>query len=109
VNPEQQPVSRSDVTWPAAGSEPPPPSTPASELLARWDRIQSGFVDDPAGALIAAEQLANQVLAEARDCLERECAEIGHASHVHGASTEELRQCMKRYHTLVDRLLSMIC
>lgn len=106
MNPQQQHV-RSEATWPAGRAE--PTSTQIPELIARWDRIQAGFVDDPARALAEAEQLVNQVMTQARECLERESSEINSTGRAQGASTEDLRQCMKRYRMLVDRLLPMIC
>lgn len=84
------------------------PATDPGELMRRWDRIQAGFVDDPQRAVVEAEQLADQLLGQVRDALERERAGIVRAGHADGASTEDLRMCVKRYRALIDRLVTIV-
>jgi hypothetical protein len=79
------------------------------EVHRRLDRIQAGFVDDPVGAVTEAEQLAQRLLATVRDCLDRERAATERVGHANGASTEDLRICLKRYRALIDRLLAIGC
>ena len=95
-------------------------------FLESWRRIQSHFVDDPAGAVTEADRLLSDVLT-ARGCpvsdFERRAAEIpvsdpliresyrsAHEVALRQAggqgSTEELRQAMVHYRTLFDELVS---
>jgi hypothetical protein len=74
----------------------------------RWEKIQSGFVDEPrqsvedADALVATviKRLA-EVFASERTQLENEWAKGDNAS------TEDLRVALRRYRSFFDRLLSV--
>lgn len=77
------------------------PEEAASQLRSRWDVIQGGFVDDPrrsvdqAGALVEdALQQLNAVFEEKRSRLQ------GNG----GIPTEELRQTLRHYRLLLNRL-----
>lgn len=78
------------------------------ELRSRWDRIQAGFVDEPKTAVQQADELVAQAIkrlaesfAEARNGLERQW-DSGEE-----ASTEDLRQALKKYRSFFERLLSV--
>jgi hypothetical protein len=79
-----------------------------SGLRSRWDDVQAAFVDDPkecvqkADGLVAevVEQLTNG-FSEARSRLEAQWA------RGEDASTEDLRQALKRYREFFQRLLSV--
>ncbi len=104
-----EPVSAAATTWPQeprVGSA--EHASDREQLMRRWDRIQAGFVDDPQRAVVEAEQLADQLLAQVRDALERERSGIVRAGHAQGASTEDLRMCVKRYRALIDRLVAFV-
>lgn len=73
----------------------------------RWQDLQGQFVDDPRGAVEAADALVNQMtqslnsrFAENRSRLETQW------SSGQDVDTEELRLALRRYHALFDRLLA---
>lgn len=83
------------------------PEGQGAELQARWEAIQTRFVDDPrsaveeADALVAStmQQLADS-FASAREDLE------GQWSRGEDISTEDLRVALQRYRSFFRRLLS---
>ena len=103
------------------------PLTPAARdrYLSRWEEVQARFVDDPGGAVAAADNLIKQVLRERGypvDDFEQRSADLsvdhpdvvehyraGHAIATADSSgdsrTEELRQAMTHYRSLFDELL----
>lgn len=97
-----------DEQKPADRPEPLMPQDRVEEYRGRWDRIQTGFVDEPRLAVEDADHLVADVLkqlansfADARQQLE--------AQWMSGrdASTEELRQALRKYRAFFERLLSM--
>jgi hypothetical protein len=79
-----------------------------SELRARWDNVQTGFVDDPQDCVQKGDGLVSDVVAqltngftEARSRLEQQW---GRGEE---ASTEDLRVALKRYREFFDRLLAV--
>jgi hypothetical protein len=78
-----------------------------NSLRTRWMDVQTGFVDEPRQAVEQADGLVAEVmkrLAESfvneREQLERQWSSGG------DASTEDLRQALRRYRSFFDRLLS---
>jgi hypothetical protein len=79
-----------------------------SGLRSRWDDVQASFVDDPRQCVQKADRLVSDVVdrltagfAQARSRLEEQWA------RGEDASTEELRQALKRYREFFHRLLSV--
>ncbi len=79
-----------------------------SGLRSRWDDVQAGFVDDPRQCVEKADHLVSDVVdrltagfAQARSRLEEQWA------RGEEASTEDLRQALKRYREFFHRLLSV--
>jgi hypothetical protein len=80
----------------------------ALDFRTKWEKIQTGFVDEPrkavqdADGLVAAaiKRLAD-MFAEERSKLEREWDKGD------DVSTEDLRVALRRYRSFFDRLLSM--
>jgi hypothetical protein len=79
----------------------------AQRLRARWDAIQTGFVDEPRRAVEDADNLVAQVMkrlaevfAEERSALERQW------DRGDEISTEDLRVALQRYRSFFQRLLS---
>ena len=77
------------------------------DFRARWDQVQTSFVDEPRHAVEQADTLVATVVkhiaeqfAEERSKLERQW------DRGDNVSTEELRQGFKRYRAFFDRLLS---
>jgi hypothetical protein len=80
----------------------------SKELQARWDKIQTGFVDEPRKAVEQADELVAaamkrlaEIFADERTNLEREWAKG------EDVSTEDLRVALRRYRSFFDRLLSV--
>ena len=78
----------------------------AGMLMARWQEVQNGFVDDPQKAMHAADELVQQVMkqVEARIAAERAGMEE-QWSRGEDVSTEDLRLMLQRYRTFFNRLL----
>jgi hypothetical protein len=84
------------------------PATESDDLRRRWNDIQAGFVDEPRSSVEKADQLVAsviqklaQVFADERSKLESNWSKGGEAS------TEDLRQALRRYRSFFDRLLSV--
>lgn len=73
----------------------------------RWDRVQTGFVDEPRSAVQQADVLVSEVMDELSRSLsaERERLE-GRWSAGEDTSTEDLRVALQRYRDFFDRLLA---
>ncbi len=78
------------------------------EFRSRWERIQSGFVDEPRKAVEQADELVAsaikrlaEVFASERQKLEAEWDKTDNVS------TEDLRVALRRYRSFFDRLLSV--
>ena len=79
-----------------------------SGLRSRWDDVQAAFVDDPRECVQKADRLVSDVVeqvttgfADARSRLEEQW------SRGQEASTEDLRQALKRYREFFQRLLAV--
>jgi hypothetical protein len=83
------------------------PQADETELRARWEEIQTRFVDDPQQAVEEADALVAGVMkrlaegfAQAREQLE------GQWSRGEDVGTEDLRVALQRYRSFFQRLLS---
>lgn len=83
------------------------PQADEADLRARWEEIQTRFVDDPRQAVEDADALVAGVMkrmaegfAQAREQLE------GQWSRGEDVSTEDLRVALQRYRSFFQRLLS---
>jgi hypothetical protein len=98
----------------AAGNQPVEDSAPLFEqdslenFRSSWGTIQTGFVDNPGGAVKQADELVaavmkrlTEVFADERANLEQEW---GKGDDV---STEDLRVALRRYRSFFERLLSV--
>jgi hypothetical protein len=118
---ESQPLSTADI---AAGKLEKPTENPAStqagvseplfaheeteQFRARWQSVQTSFVDEPRKAVKEADELVAsaikrlaEIFASERDKLEHEW------DRNDNVSTEDLRVAMRRYRSFFDRLLSV--
>lgn len=84
------------------------PPDVAEQLRARWNEVQTGFVDEPRRAVEQADALVADAIkrlassfASARADLEREW------DRGEDVSTEDLRQALQRYRTFFGRLLQI--
>ena len=84
---------------------------PSEELVgyrARWDAIQTGFVDQPRAAVEQADALVSQVVTRLTEVFARERSTLeGQWTKGGNASTEDLRIAFTRYRSFFHRLLSM--
>jgi len=80
-----------------------------SELKARWQRAQLGFIDDPAGSAEAAAAIAAEALEAHIDALRSRLADLGawqtggQVAGVH--DTEVLRTAVHGYRTFVEQVV----
>ena len=80
--------------------------TPA--FRSRWDAIQTGFVDEPRGAVEQADSLVAEVMQRLAETFANERAKLEEQwSRGDDVSTEDLRIALQRYRSFFDRLLSL--
>lgn len=106
-----------------AGSQPPPSSPQAApdarnnsalfgedelrDFRARWDQVQTSFVDEPRHAVEQADTLVAAVIKRIADQFAEERAKLEKQwDSGDNISTEDLRQGLKRYRAFFDRLLA---
>lgn len=76
-----------------------------ARLRDRWVRIEERFVDDPAAAVRAADELIGQVIDRIRDSLaDRRSAQRQRWHPPDDATTEQLRASLHRYEVLFGQL-----
>ena len=77
------------------------------DFRARWQSIQTEFVDEPRRAVEQADELVAEIMQQLAqsfsDQRSRLESEWGHSDR---ASTEDLRLALRRYRSFFDRLLS---
>jgi hypothetical protein len=90
------------------GAGPLLPSDFVQELRGRWDRVQTGFVDEPRKAVQEADELVASAMkriaetfSEARNNLERQW------DRGDEVSTEDLRIALQKYRAFFQRLLAI--
>lgn len=84
------------------------PAAEMAEFRSQWSHVQTGFVDEPRGAVEGADKLVNSVMqriaegfSSRRSDLARQWEEGGNAS------TEDLRIALQSYRSFLDRLLKL--
>jgi hypothetical protein len=83
------------------------PAEEAGTLRARWEEIQTGFVDDPRRAVEDANALVGEVTKRVVDTFTRARADLEEQwSRGDDVTTEELRLVLQRYRSFFDALLS---
>lgn len=113
ASPAQSPVTTS-VT-PLKKNAPTPaeatalfPDDQLKELQAKWDDIQTGFVDEPRSAVERADGLVAHAMQQLAEAFARERALLEHQwDSGDNISTEDLRVAFQRYRSFFRRLLSM--
>lgn len=98
----------------AAGSQ-PEEASPAlfdqdalESFRSRWGTIQTGFVDNPGGAVKQADELVAAVMNRLAEVFANERANLEQAwAKGDDVSTEDLRVALRRYRAFFDRLLSV--
>lgn len=86
------------------------PLFPEDELhnyRARWDQVQTSFVDEPRQAVEQADSLVANVVKRIAEQFSAERAKLeGQWAQGDNVSTEDLRQALRRYRSFFDRLLT---
>ena len=83
------------------------PSNELTDLRARWDKAQIGFVDEPRSAVKQADELVATVVKRISEQFAAERSELEHQwDRGDNVSTEDLRQALRRYRSFFDRLLA---
>ena len=102
------PVAESRPT-PADRREPNAPLFHDDEgrgFRARWEGIQTGFVDEPRKAVEQADALVSETMKRLTDVFADERATLEkHWGRGENVSTEDLRIALKRYRSFFERLL----
>ena len=103
-------VPAAAASGPAAGQEPRTQLVGADEhagFVARWQEIQAGFVDEPRKAVHDADALVTDLMQRLAEMLAGEREQLESRMGASGdASTEDLRQGLRRYRSLFERLLA---
>lgn len=94
----------------SAQSNQPGPLFPDDELhnfRARWDQVQTSFVDEPRQAVEQADSLVANVVKRIAEQFAAEREELEKQwDRGDSINTEDLRQALKRYRSFFDRLLT---
>jgi len=101
-------MARGDKQQAQQGNRPLFPEDVANDFRSRWERVQTGFVDEPRQAVQQADELVAQSIkrltdtfAEERNRLERQW------DRGDEVNTEDLRVAMQTYRSFFQRLLAI--
>ena len=76
-------------------------------FVARWQEIQAGFVDEPRRAVQDADALVVDMMDRLARMLASEREQLESLGEAGKVSTEDLRQGLRRYRALYERLLAV--
>ncbi|MGA8024282.1 MAG: hypothetical protein WCC18_04210, partial [Candidatus Acidiferrales bacterium] len=80
----------------------------SSELRARWDSIQVGFVDEPRKAVQEADALVSETMKRLADIFGDERQKLEQQwDRSEDISTEDFRLALRRYRSFFGRLLAI--
>ncbi|HTM50703.1 MAG TPA: hypothetical protein VL285_18540 [Bryobacteraceae bacterium] len=84
------------------------PGNECQEFRTRWERIQTGFVDEPRKAVTEADGLVASAMKRLAEVFADERSKLEHEwDRGDNVSTEDLRIALQRYRSFFDRLLSV--
>jgi hypothetical protein len=112
AEPEPEPVVAAAAVPPPAVTETDAetaalwPQETIHELQQRFREVQWRFVDDPRGAADEAHALVTEALAQFSDTIESRKRELDGWRDSDGGDTEQMRMVVRRYRSLLDRLLA---
>jgi hypothetical protein len=93
---------------PATSNRPLFPADVADEFRTRWDRIQTGFVDEPRNAVQQADELVAQVIQRLADSFAQERSRLENQwDRGEQVNTEDLRVTLQTYRSFFHRLLAI--
>jgi hypothetical protein len=83
------------------------PDDELGNFRARWDQVQTSFVDEPRQAVEQADSLVANVVKRIAEQFSTERAQLeAQWDSGDNVSTEDLRQALRRYRSFFDRLLA---
>lgn len=82
------------------------PRERADDYTSRWDRVKSGFVDEPRQAVGEADALVGELLDEMQALFAEQRRRLEHGLDSDSTSTEDLRLALRRYRSFFDRLVA---
>jgi hypothetical protein len=85
----------------------PAPDGDQERFVARWQEIQAGFVDEPRRAVQDADALVVDMMDRLARMLASEREQLESLGATGQVSTEDLRQGLRRYRALFERLLAV--
>jgi hypothetical protein len=83
------------------------PAGDQDRFVARWQEIQAGFVDEPRRAVQDADALVVDMMDRLARTLASEREQLESLGATGQVSTEDLRQGLRRYRALYERLLAV--
>jgi hypothetical protein len=84
------------------------PDNEVNDMRSRWDKIQTGFVDEPRQAVKQADELVASAIKRIAEQFAQERTQLEQQwDRGDNVSTEDLRQALRRYRAFFDRLLSV--
>jgi hypothetical protein len=84
------------------------PNNQLQDLQARWNDIQTGFVDEPRNAVERADSLVASTMQQLAEAFSKERSKLEQQwDRGDDISTEDLRMAFQRYRSFFRRLLSM--
>jgi len=84
------------------------PDDQLKDLQARWDDIQTGFVDEPRSAVEHADSLVASTMQQLAEAFAKERSKLEQQwDRGDNISTEDLRMAFQRYRSFFRRLLSL--
>jgi hypothetical protein len=90
-----------------ASSAPLFPDDELHNFRARWDQVQTSFVDEPRQSVEQADSLVANVVKRIAEQFSTERAQLEKQwDSGDNVSTEDLRQALRRYRSFFDRLLT---
>lgn len=80
----------------------------AEDFRSHWQKIQTGFVDDPHNSVEKADDLVERVMNSITETFAKERSSLENQWNQGAeASTEDLRLAIKRYRSFFNRLLTL--
>ena len=93
---------------PSTSAAPLFPEDVASDFRSRWERIQTGFVDEPRNAVQQADELVAQAIKRLADSFAQERNRLeGQWDRGDQVNTEDLRIALQTYRSFFQRLLAI--
>jgi hypothetical protein len=84
------------------------PADTAQDLRARWDQVQTGFVDEPRAAVNQADELVAMAMKRLAESFSQERTAMERQwDRGDQVSTEDLRIALRKYRSFFQRLLAV--